>query len=250
MEVTSRDEYFRILKTALDEAALPVHFVGPDGIILWANKAELDLLGYSPEEYIGKPISDFHEDGPVIEDILHRLSAHETLREYPARLRRRDGSIRHVRITSNVHWEGDRFVHTRCFTRDVTEQLHAEATVFQLSAPILEIETGLLLLPLVGTVNQYRAELITSELLDAVKQQRARAVVLDLTGAADVDAYVLKVLINLCKTCRGLGATVVLSGISAALARRVVELQVATDDLTAVASLRDGIREAKAWLRR
>ena len=46
-------------------------------------------------------------------------------REYEARLRAKDGSIRYVAITSNVYWDEGRFVHTRCFTRDLTDQKHA-----------------------------------------------------------------------------------------------------------------------------
>lgn len=106
--------------------ALGLHFVGPDGSILNANQAELDLLGYSPDEYIGHHIAEFHVDGPVIEDILTRLSRKEILKNYEARLRAKDGSIKHVLITSNVLWEQDRFIHTRCFTRDITDRKRIE----------------------------------------------------------------------------------------------------------------------------
>ena len=108
------------LKRCLEHAAEGIHWVGPDGGILWANQTELDLLGYSRDEYIGHNIVEFHVDRPVIDDILARLTGGETLVGYEARLRHRDGSIRHVQISSNVHWDDDRFVHTRCFTRDVT----------------------------------------------------------------------------------------------------------------------------------
>lgn len=110
-----------------ENATIGLHWVGPDGIILRANKAELDLLGYSPEEYVGRPIADFHVDNDVICDILNRLSAGEKLHEYSARLRCKDGSIKDVLIDSSVKWEGGKFVHTRCFTRDVTERKIAEA---------------------------------------------------------------------------------------------------------------------------
>ena len=86
----------------------------------------MEMLGFAPEEYIGHHIAEFHADQPVIEDILRRLTNHETLHGYEARLRCKDGSIRHVLISSNVLWEGDKFVHTRCFTRDVTERKQAE----------------------------------------------------------------------------------------------------------------------------
>ena len=114
------------LEDFFENAVVGLHWVGPDGRILRANRAELDLLGYSREEYVGRPVADFHADPEVIADILRRLQAGETLRDCEARLRCKDGSIRHVLIDSNVRWEGGRFVHTRCFTRDVTERKRAE----------------------------------------------------------------------------------------------------------------------------
>lgn len=109
-----------------ENASLGIHWVGPDGKILRVNQAELNLLGYEKDEYLGRHIADFHVDRPVIDDILHRLTCGETLREYPARLRRKDGSIRDVLINSNVRFQEGQFIHTRCFTRDVTDQKRAE----------------------------------------------------------------------------------------------------------------------------
>ena len=45
------------LKRCLDHAAEGLHWVGPDGTILWANQTELDMLGYSSDEYIGRNIA-------------------------------------------------------------------------------------------------------------------------------------------------------------------------------------------------
>jgi PAS domain S-box-containing protein len=103
-----------------EHGAVGMHWVGPEGHILRANQAELTLLGYSREEYVGQPIANFHVDQEVIEDILRRLSANETLHNYEARLRCKDGSIKHVLIDSNVFWEDGQFINTRCFTRDVS----------------------------------------------------------------------------------------------------------------------------------
>lgn len=109
-----------------ENGAVGLHFVGPDGIVLNANRAELDFLGYSREEYIGHHIAEFHVDALVIEDILARLSRKETLKNYEARLRAKDGSIKHVLITSNVLWDNNDFIHTRCFTRDITDRKRVE----------------------------------------------------------------------------------------------------------------------------
>jgi PAS domain S-box-containing protein len=117
----------RELSDFIENASVGLHWVGVDGTILWANQAELDLLGYSREEYIGHNITEFHADNDVINDILCRLTSNETLHNYEARLRCKDDSVRHVLINSNVLWEEDKFVHTRCFTRDITERVQAEA---------------------------------------------------------------------------------------------------------------------------
>ena len=109
-----------------ETATIALHWVGPDGIILWANQAELDMLGYSAEEYIGRHIAEFHVDAPIIDDILTRLCRGEKLREYEARLRAKDGSIRNVLIDSSVLFEDGKFIHTRCFTRDITQHKLAE----------------------------------------------------------------------------------------------------------------------------
>ena len=114
------------LRDCLENAATGLHWVGADGVILWANQAELSLLGYEREEYIGHHIAEFHADTHVIDDILQRLSNKETLHNYEARLRCKDGSIRHVLISSNVLVKDGEFVHTRCFTQDISDRKQAE----------------------------------------------------------------------------------------------------------------------------
>ncbi len=118
-----RDEEFADF---LENAVECVHQVGPDGTILWANQAELAMLGYESHEYIGHNITEFHADQPVIEDILQRLLRGETLHDYHARLRCKDGGIKDVLIHSNVRWENGEFRYTRCFTRDITERKRLE----------------------------------------------------------------------------------------------------------------------------
>jgi len=111
----------RELSDFFENGSVGLHWVGPDGTILRANQTELDLLGYRREEYVGRNIAEFHTDPSTIADVLARLARGETLHEYPARMRCKNGSIRDVLIDSNVLFEDGRFVHTRCFTRDVTE---------------------------------------------------------------------------------------------------------------------------------
>lgn len=124
------------LQDYFDNATVGLHWVDSNGIIVWANKAELQLLGYTEEEYIGHHIAEFHADRPIIDDILTRLSRNETLNQYEALLRCKDGTIRNVVINSNVLWEDGNFVHTRCFTLDVTEKRKAEQFLSKANAEL------------------------------------------------------------------------------------------------------------------
>lgn len=118
----------RELHDFVENATEGFHWAGPDGVILWANKAEYGLLGYSRDEYVGHHLAEFHDDRDVMDDMLARLSRNEILRDYEARMRCKDGSIRHVLINSNALWRNGEFICTQCFTRDITERKHADET--------------------------------------------------------------------------------------------------------------------------
>ncbi len=116
----------RELADFFDNATVGMHWIGPDGTIIRANRAELEMLGYSADEYVGRHISEFHVDEPVIDSIFNCLERGDDLHEFPARLRCKNGSIRDVLISSSVYREDGRFVHTRCFTLDVTDRKRVE----------------------------------------------------------------------------------------------------------------------------
>ena len=120
----SRSE--RELAEFFENANVGLHWVGPDGIILRANQAELDLLGYRREEYVGRHIAEFHADRPVIDALLTRLTAGESLHEYPVRLRCKDQSIRCALLNSSGFFDNGKFIHSRCFTHDITERQRTE----------------------------------------------------------------------------------------------------------------------------
>lgn len=131
------------LNDFVENASLPLHWVNAEGIIIWANQAEFVSLGYTKEEYIGFPISNFHADQEVIQDILYRLTNNQTLLNYPARLRCKNGDIKHVLINSSVLWKEDKFVHTRCFTRDITPLIHEQERKAELINELEQNETKL-----------------------------------------------------------------------------------------------------------
>jgi PAS domain S-box-containing protein len=145
------------LRDFVDNANVGLHWVDADGIILWANRAELALLGYQPEEYIGRSITEFHVDAGRIADVLDRLRADEELRNHEAQMRCKDGSIKHVLVNSTVYRENGAFIHTRCFTRDVTERADAEQAVLESQRQLQTITDTLpQLISYVDTEQRYR----------------------------------------------------------------------------------------------
>ncbi|HRG38735.1 MAG TPA: PAS domain S-box protein [Bacteroidia bacterium] len=105
----------------IENATVPLHWVNDKGIIIWANQAELNLLGYTSEEYIGQSIVQFHKDKKGIKDLLARLRNNEIIQNHIAQLITKDGRLKDVLISSSSLFQNGEFIHTRCFTRDVSD---------------------------------------------------------------------------------------------------------------------------------
>ncbi|HTE41407.1 MAG TPA: PAS domain-containing protein [Steroidobacteraceae bacterium] len=107
-------------RALLDSAPIGIHWLNAEGVILWANRADIEFLGYASHEYIGRRIAEFYVDKRVIEDLIERMKRGESLKSYEVRLRHKDGSVRIAALDSSSHWHAGEFVHARCFTRDIT----------------------------------------------------------------------------------------------------------------------------------
>lgn len=114
------------LEDFFENAPIPLHWVDSEGYIVRANQAELDFLGYTQDEYIGQHITQFHADQAAIAELLQRLANRETVHNFAAKLRCKDGSIKQVLIDSNVFLQNGEFRHTRCCTRDITQEIASQ----------------------------------------------------------------------------------------------------------------------------
>ena len=139
---TSQDE----LADFFDNVSVPLHLVAQDGTIVRANDAELELVGFAREDYVGRNIVEFHVDRSTIDDILARLKRGEKLKKYPSKLRAKDGSIKSVEINTSARFVNGEFVNTRCCTVDVTKREEFERALRASQATLsTELEAAQLL---------------------------------------------------------------------------------------------------------
>ncbi len=115
----------------MQNALVGIDWVDKDGIVVWANRSELEMLGYESEEYIGHALHDFHVDRAAAGCAFQQLLNDEPIIGFEAQMIRKDGSICDVSIDSNTLFKDGKFVHARCFTRDISQQKQAEANLRQ-----------------------------------------------------------------------------------------------------------------------
>ena len=110
----------------IENAAVGMHWLAPDGTILWANSEQLEMLGYTRDEFIGRCIAEFHVDKGLIGEVMGKLNAGAALGDHVARYRCKSGSVRDLLVSSSFQRKRDAIVQVRCFTRDVTDRRRAE----------------------------------------------------------------------------------------------------------------------------
>lgn len=118
----------------------------------------------------------------------------------------------------------------------------------ELSTPVLQIRERLLLLPIIGVIDTHRARLITESLLKAIRANRAKVVVMDITGVATIDSKVANHLIQTVTAAKLMGASVIVTGLSADVAQSLVALGIDLAKLNTVGDLQGGMEEAEALL--
>ncbi len=119
-----------------------------------------------------------------------------------------------------------------------------QEVIRELSTPVLQVRDGLLILPLIGMIDTQRARQLTEGLLRAIRANRARAVVMDITGVPAVDSKVANHLLQTVQAARLMGATVIVTGLSAEVAQTLVAIGVDLSKLNTFSDLQSGIDEA------
>jgi rsbT co-antagonist protein RsbR len=120
-----------------------------------------------------------------------------------------------------------------------------QSAIRELSTPALQVRDRLLILPIIGVLDSQRAKQLTDNLLHAIRANRAKVVVMDITGVAAVDSKVANHLIQTVAAAKLMGAAVIVTGLSAEVAQSLVALGVDLSKLNTVGDLQGGLEEAE-----
>lgn len=123
-----------------------------------------------------------------------------------------------------------------------------QEAILKLSTPVLPVRERLLILPIIGIIDPQRARQLTEQLLQGIRINRAKVVVMDLTGVSGVDATVANHLVQTVEASRLVGAEVIVTGISPEIAQTLVTIGVPLGKMTTVGDLQGGIEEAERLL--
>jgi rsbT co-antagonist protein RsbR len=120
--------------------------------------------------------------------------------------------------------------------------------LLELSTPVLQVRERLLILPIIGVLDQDRAQQLTEQLLHGIRAHRAKLVVIDITGVADMDESVANSLVDTVTASRLMGADVIITGLSSEIAQTLVTIGVDLSKMHTVGDLQGGIEEAERQL--
>jgi PAS domain S-box-containing protein len=228
------------------------------GVVREVNGQMARLFGYTTDEMIGMSAPDFHT--PEWREIVYERIRTNDEQPYEAVCRRKDGSTFLAEICGRATLFEGRPARVTAL-RDITARRQAEdaqrdaavrdeviraqaALLAELSAPILPVAQGVLVLPLIGRISAERAQQVIEALGDAVASRQARIAILDITGVPEVDADVGDALLRAARMAELLGAQVMLTGVRPEVARRLVEIGADLGGLATHGTLEQGIARA------
>ncbi|EYF06100.1 PAS domain-containing protein [Chondromyces apiculatus] len=242
---------------ALAENAPDGISVTVDGKIMYANASFRSMLGEG-EACVGRPHAELvaEESRAVLQEAEATATPDEPWRGMLTYRRSDDSTFIGQASTFAIHEEtgGIRAVGT--ILRDLTEQHRSEEerdalreqvlaahqrVIRELSTPLIPLAEGLVVMPLLGTIDSSRAKQIMETLLEGIATQRARTAILDVTGIKYVDTAVANALIKTAQAASLLGTEVVLTGIGPHVARILVELGVDLGTLKTRGTLQNAV---------
>jgi len=123
-----------------------------------------------------------------------------------------------------------------------------QEAIRELSTPVLQVRERLVILPIIGILDNQRARQLTEQLLKGIRSHRAKVVVIDITGVPEIDSSVANHLVQTVEASRLMGASVIITGLSSEIALTLVTIGVDLSKMNAVGDLQGGIEQAERLL--
>jgi rsbT co-antagonist protein RsbR len=123
-----------------------------------------------------------------------------------------------------------------------------QEAIRELSTPVLQVRERLVILPIIGILDNQRARQLTEQLLKGIRTHRAKVVVIDITGVPEIDSTVANHLVQTVEASRLMGASVIITGLSSEIALTLVTIGVDLSKMNAVGDLQGGIEQAERLL--
>src|SRR6266576_494610 len=138
----------------------------------------------------------------------------------------------------------------QAYARNLSERIipQQQEAIRELSTPVLQVRERLLILPIIGVIDAQRARQLTEQLLRGIRNNRAKVVVVDITGVPAIDSAVANHLVQTVEASRLMGASVIITGLSPEIAQTLVTIGVDPSEMNAVGDLQGGIEEAERQL--
>ncbi|MGQ9893673.1 MAG: STAS domain-containing protein [Roseiflexus sp.] len=174
---------------------------------------------------------------------LSRIIADTAVRKATLQQQRAEAAFARVEMQAHTLQE-----QTQALQAQNQRQQQLLDLVMQLETPTIMLAEGVLLAPVVGPIDDQRAQSFIGRLLEAASVQRARLVIIDIAGASNVDSRAAALLGQSVQALRLIGCRVAISGISAELAHTLVTAGVSLDGAPTVRTPREAIERYRMLL--
>lgn len=227
----------------------------PEGRIVSWNDGAQRLLGYTVEEIIDKQTDIFYSKEDIADGKPRRkleVAVKAGRYEEEDWRYRKDGSRFWANVVVNpIRDHDDTLIGFAQVTRDMTERRrHEEALarqareILEISTPVVQVWDGILLVPLIGTLDSQRTQQVMEKLLTAIAETNSPVALLDITGVPTIDTQTARHLVETVTAVRLLGAEVLLTGVRPAIAQTLVHLGIELSGVITRSSLASGLKQA------
>lgn len=238
---------------SLIEASLdPLVTIAPNGKITDVNAATEKVTGFTRQELIGNDFLNYFTDPEKAREGYQRVFSEGFVTDYPLTIRHVEGRLTDVLYNASVYrGETGEVIGVFAAARDITEQKKLREALTQqaqeilkVSTPVLQVWEGVVVAPLIGTLDTQRAQQFMERLLERVVETNSAVALLDVTGVPSVDTRTAQHLIETITAVRLVGAQAVLTGVRPAIAQTLAHLGINLTDVVTRSTLAAGLRVA------